>query len=197
MSRANTDMTIEQIEDVLVGYSHSPFYCRSHLVVPNVSWGFLDHEADLLVMSKARLLTEIEIKRSWSDFIADFKKAHDHSHPLIARCYYAVPSSIGQRVFDYLYNGEYDAKYWYSKSRVNSFTEHNPHGYGLIVYDLDGGWQKNKCCITVGSKLLNNSPISETQEKDLLRLLGLRVWGLKRKLAKLKKRRDETNIDNN
>ena len=187
MSKLATDKTIEQIETLLVGYAHSPFYCRSHLVVPNVSWGFLNHEADLLVMSKARLLTEVEIKRSWSDFIADFKKDHDHSHPLIARFYYAVPSSIGKRVFDYLYYGIYDAKYPYSRSSVETDTLNNPHGYGLIVYDLgDDGWLKDKCCITVCSRLLNKNPITDAQEKDLLRLLGLRVWALKKKLAKLK-----------
>lgn len=183
MSKADTDKTIEQIESILVCRSHSPFYCRTHLVVPNVSWGFLNHEADLLVMSKSRLLTEVEIKRSWADFKADFKKAHDHSHPLIARFYYAVPSSIGQKVFDYLYNGTYDAKHWYSRSRVDSFTENNPHGCGLIIYDLETYF--TRCCITVGSQLINYNPISESQEKDLLRLLGLRVWGLKKKLAKM------------
>lgn len=185
MSKPDTHMTIEEIEAALVCYPDSPFYCRSHLVVPNVSWGFLNHEADLIVMTSSRRLTEIEIKRSWSDFLADFKKGHDHSHPLIARFYYAVPSSIGKRVFDYLYNGIYDAKYKFSRSSVESYTEHNPHGYGLIVYDFgDEGWMKNKCCITVGSKLLNNNPITEAQERDLLRLLGLRVWNLKKKIAK-------------
>lgn len=187
MSKADTKMTIEEIEAALACYPDSPFYCRTHLVVPNVSWGFLDHEADLLVMTSSRRLTEVEIKRSWSDFLADFKKGHDHRHPLIARFYYAVPSSIGKKVFDYLYSGIYDAKYKFSRSSVESYTMNNPHGYGLIVYDFGKeGWMKNKCCITVGSKLLNNNPITEEQERDLLRLLGLRVWNLKKKIAKLK-----------
>jgi len=129
----------------------------------------------------------VEIKRSWSDFLADFKKGHDHSHPLIARFYYAVPSNIGKRVFDYLYSGIYDAKNPYSRSSVEAYTMNNPRGYGLIVYDIgNDGYLKNKCCITVGSKLLNNNPITEEQEHDLLRLLGLRVWNLKKKIAKLK-----------
>ena len=183
----DTNMTIEEIEAVLVCYPFSPFYCRSHLVVPNVSWGFLNHEADLLVMTSSRLLTEIEIKRSWTDFLADFKKNHDHSHPLIARFYYAVPSSIGKRVFDCLYSGIYDAKYKFSRSSVEAYTMNNPHGYGLIVYDLgEQDWVKNECCITVASKLLNNNPITEEQERKLLRLLGLRVWNLKKKIAKQK-----------
>lgn len=176
-------MTLEQIEAALVCYPFSPFYCRTHLVVPNVSWGFLNHEADLLVMSKARLLTEVEIKRSWSDFLADFKKGHDHSHPLIARFYYAVPASIGEKVFNYLYEGKYDARLYYNRSRIDRCTENNPKGYGLIIYDLEN--HSDFCCITVHSSLLNNTPISQEQEKDLLRLLGLRVWKLKNKVAQL------------
>ena len=47
---------------------------RNNIIVPNVSWGMLDYEADLLIMNKTGYVTEIEIKRSWSDFLADFKK---------------------------------------------------------------------------------------------------------------------------
>lgn len=32
------------------------------------------HEVDMLVMTKSGYLTEIEIKRSWSDFLADFNR---------------------------------------------------------------------------------------------------------------------------
>ena len=181
-----TEMTLEQIEAALVCYPFSPFYIRSHLVVPNVSWGFLNHEADLLVMSKARLLTEVEIKRSWADFLADFKKGHDHSHPLIAKFYYAVPASIGQKVFEYLYEGEYNAKWAFSRSRLDRCTENNPKGYGLIIYDLENN--PKKCCITAYSSILNNTPITESQEKELLRLLGMRVWRLKQKLSELQKK---------
>ena len=53
------------------------------------------HECDMLVLSKSGYLTEIEIKRSWSDFLADFKKKHNHhNYPIIKYFYYCVPVSI-------------------------------------------------------------------------------------------------------
>ena len=61
------------------------------------------HECDMLVMSKSGYLTEIEIKRSWSDFLADFKKHHGHKCPeLIKQFYYCVPLSIYDKVYDKL-----------------------------------------------------------------------------------------------
>jgi len=39
----------------------------------------VDHECDILSVSKKMFLREIEIKVSVSDFKADFKKKHNHS----------------------------------------------------------------------------------------------------------------------
>lgn len=47
---------------------------RSDIMIPNLSWGLLQYEADFVVVSKSGYLTEVEIKRSYSDFLADFKK---------------------------------------------------------------------------------------------------------------------------
>ena len=65
------------IESAIVGRVDSPFYIRRNIVIPNVSWGFLNHEADLLVISQKRTLTEIEIKRTWADFMDSFPLAID------------------------------------------------------------------------------------------------------------------------
>lgn len=76
-----TTLSIEQIETAIVGFPGSPYYMRKNIVIPNVDWGFLNHEADLLILTKANYLVEIEIKRSWIDFMADFKKKHTHNDP--------------------------------------------------------------------------------------------------------------------
>ena len=47
---------------------------RVNLVVPNVSWGFFNHECDLISISKSGFATEYEIKVSKSDLKADKKK---------------------------------------------------------------------------------------------------------------------------
>ena len=63
----------------------------------------LFHEADMLVMSKSGYLTEIEIKRSWRDFLADFKKHHHHEKgELVKYLYYCVPVSLYDRVVEHL-----------------------------------------------------------------------------------------------
>jgi hypothetical protein len=68
------------------------------------------------------------VKRSWSDFLADFKKDHKHKDKKLAYFYYAVPISIGEKVFNYLYEGQYSCKpgfIYYNKSKVDGFTDKN------------------------------------------------------------------------
>jgi hypothetical protein len=62
----------------------------------------LFHECDMLVLSKSGYLTEIEIKRSYSDFLADFKKDHAHESGIIKYFYYCVPESISDKVYNKL-----------------------------------------------------------------------------------------------
>lgn len=63
----------------------------------------IQHECDMLVLSKSGYLTEIEIKRSWSDFLADFKKRHNHEgRGIIKFFYYCVPEGIYDRVLNYI-----------------------------------------------------------------------------------------------
>lgn len=64
------------------------------------------HECDMLVLSKSGYLTEIEIKRSWIDFLADFKKEHHHESELIKYFYYCIPLSILDKAYNYLYENE-------------------------------------------------------------------------------------------
>lgn len=175
-----TNLTLEQIETILVGMPFSPYYIRQNIVVPNVDWGFLNHEADLLILNKTKHLIEIEIKRTWADFMADFKKSHTHNDSKLSYFYYAVPESIGQRVFDWLYKGNYEAKHYYDRSIVDGYTEHNPNKCGLIVY---GESIFHRYCLTVPASKLGDYKITTEEELKLLRLGNMRVWGLKKKLA--------------
>lgn len=64
-------------------------------IVPNVSWGLgLSHECDLLMLDKQHRFTEIELKISKGDLLADFKKSHGHRSQIISRLVYAVPESL-------------------------------------------------------------------------------------------------------
>lgn len=70
-----TNLSIHQIELAVA----QVFGVRDNIIVPNVSWGFFaTHEADLVIINKTGYLTEVEIKRSWQDFLNDFKKHTTH-----------------------------------------------------------------------------------------------------------------------
>ena len=86
-----TELTVKDIQGLLAEY----FGIRNNIIVPNVSWGMLDYEADLLVMNKTGYVTEIEIKRSWTDFLADFKKDEcAHKSEIIYQFWYCVPEGL-------------------------------------------------------------------------------------------------------
>jgi hypothetical protein len=83
-----TELTVKDIQALLAEY----FGIRNNIIVSNVSWGLLDYEADLLIMNKTGYMTEIEIKRSWSDFLADFKKDETaHKSEIVYQFWYCVP----------------------------------------------------------------------------------------------------------
>ena len=86
-----TELTVKDIQALLANH----WGIRNHIIVPNVSWGLLDYEADLLIMNKTGYMTEIEIKRSWSDFLADFKKDDcAHKSEIVYQFWYCVPDAI-------------------------------------------------------------------------------------------------------
>ncbi len=77
------------------------------------------HECDMLVLSKSGYLTEIEIKRSWNDFLADFKKEHGHdSFGIIKHFYYCIPECMLEKAYEKL-------------------TESSINYTGIITYDED------------------------------------------------------------
>lgn len=182
-----TELSINQIESAIVERVDSPFYIRRNIVIPNVSWGFLNHEADLLVISRQRTLTEIEIKRTWTDFMADFHKDHNHYDKKLSHLYFAVPYRMAERVFHWLYKGEFaDNNYCFSK--VDKATEHNPYKAGIIVYtdwnDKGTNIRYGRCCwVNVRAGRMNPDSeyvISDKEERKLLRLLAFRIWAAKR-----------------
>jgi hypothetical protein len=78
-----------------------PFSFRRHLVVPNVSWGFLAYEADLLIVPPSRYIVEAEIKVSKSDLIRDKVKRRSHSDPRLHRLWFVGPASLGPALLEH------------------------------------------------------------------------------------------------
>lgn len=59
----------------------------------------IDHECDMLVVTSTGYLTEVEIKRSYADFCADFRKRHHHESAVPMKDFiFAVPAGILDKV---------------------------------------------------------------------------------------------------
>lgn len=75
------------------------FHWRRHVCVPNVDFGFLPWEADLVVMRQSGYADEIEIKTTIGDLRADKRKGK-HRWPRagnalrIRQMYYAAPQDV-------------------------------------------------------------------------------------------------------
>lgn len=171
-----TNRSLYEIEIALA--KHPDFSFKRNIVVFNVNGisGRLPifHECDMLVCSKSGYLTEIEIKRSWTDFVADFNKKHKHeSEGMIKYFYYCLPESFDlEKTYQIIEkNGiQYSGIYFYDKSLHFQF-----HGYRL---DLGNR------LIYVNRALEKFSKLYLEQQLELARLGAMRVVGLKEKLVK-------------
>lgn len=105
----DTKLTLDQIHLAL--RNSGLWNKRSDIMVPNLSWGLLSYEADFVIVSKSGYMTEIEIKRSWEDFKADFKKDHRHNDERVYYFAYCVPEGISDRVIAYLKEKKQDERY--------------------------------------------------------------------------------------
>lgn len=92
--------------EVLRCVVESAFPIRQYLCVPNVSWGMLPWEADLLALSKAGYLSEVEIKVSLSDLKRDADKRKwdfdnmgfiDSPQSLLRAMWFAMPLELAAR----------------------------------------------------------------------------------------------------
>lgn len=78
----------------------SVFPWRRYVVVPNVSWGLVHWEADLIALAPSGYMYEVEIKVSHSDLKADFDKPKhrrgmdDHAWRKLRGFYYAMPAAL-------------------------------------------------------------------------------------------------------
>ncbi len=143
---------------------------RRYVVVPNVSWGLLPHEADLVALIEAGWLTEIEVKVSKGDFLADRDKWKHQSAKvngapaLICDFYYAMPLSVWERCK----------------------PEDLPEGAGLILCSREDWDHEPRARVT---QKATSNPLSrkltDSEREQLLRLGYLRFWGRQEAVERL------------
>ena len=152
-------MTSKEIKYALAKSMTSPFYVRKQVaVVPNVSWGFLAYEADLLVLGKHGYLTEIEIKVSFSDWKKDFEKRKwknpTYQNNKVRKFYYAAPSKLAAR---------------YQELPLPEFA-------GVIA--VEG---KVITTLKSASTIKTAKKLSLLEAHKVLRLAAIKMWGLQYK----------------
>lgn len=141
------------------------FNYRRNYIIVNASWGMgLNYEADFISVTPDGYATEVEIKVSKSDLLADLKKAKwAHNGDFIKRVYFAVPTAL-----------------------VETCKEVLPESYGIIeVHEgLHGGLKCRE--VRAAQNRLKARPLSPKEINNMLRLMSMRVWTLKAKILSLK-----------
>jgi len=66
-----------------------------YAVVPNIGWGLgLNHEPDLLCLSKTGIFHEVEIKVTMADLKTDKDKWHNHYARFVKHLWFAIPDIL-------------------------------------------------------------------------------------------------------
>ena len=157
-------ITTPEMETVLADHFNS----RVNLVVPNVSWGFFStHEADLLVMTKAGFLYEVEIKVSMSDLKRDAKKPHGHKSDKVKYLYFAVPDYLAEKALPFIPQ----------RAGVLSVSSRSWRGWGGIKRHVE----------QLREPQLNRSyKLNDSERFQIARLGALRIWPLKHQIVQKK-----------
>ena len=154
------DITYTEIELALANY----YGTRQNIIVPNcfINWGTVaDHECDLIVIRPSRYAEEVEIKRSLSDFKADFKKKHGHIDPRLKHLYYAMPDDVYAQCKDMI-----------------------PDYAGVYVITLKYGRPVVQCVKVAPKKECRKLTAEEVLK--IARLGAMRIWKLKEINLKLR-----------
>lgn len=172
---ADTKRSIYEIENIIA--KSRDFNYVKNIIAYNVIGQSetlrIGHECDVLVCSKAGYLSEIEIKRSWEDFLNDFEKDHDHSSKLIKNLYYCVPAKLKDKVIEYISNRRQSTPE--GDFRCNA---------GVMVYNEDNDWLD---VVTMPRSNWNAKKLFIEQKMELARLEAMRVVKFKDKLIKYMK----------
>jgi hypothetical protein len=133
------------------------FGVRRYVMVPNVSWGLLPYEADILALTKSGYLWEIEIKVSRSDLLRDGKKRHQHDSYKVRQLWFAIPE------------------------KLENCAEYIPQRAGIFVVGVAGNViERRQPTANPAARKL-----SDVERFQFARLGALRVWSLKERLQKV------------
>ena len=169
----DTTLTTQEIEEMIIRREVS---LRNEIAIPNLSWGMLEYEADLVVINKTGYMREYEIKRSFQDLKADFKKKCYHDAEQVYQFFYVLPISIKDKALELFRMHQADEVY------IKAFGESTEHYEALpavIFYDDEGHIVDRT---GFGGNLHGKHRKLFLEEKlTITRLLSIRYWCLRLK----------------
>lgn len=137
-------------------------FWRSNICIPNVLMytqpGY--YEADLIMISKSDYVTEVEIKLTMVDFLADFKKKYFHCAPEVRRLYYAFPEKF------------------YSSNKSEIYGKLAELGIGIIVVAITQNGLVPRIELEP-RKILSNTKLTAERKIQLLKL-GCMKWFMRK-----------------
>lgn len=155
-------MTTVEMEVALMRY----FKFTQKLVVPNVTdmSGLVRFETDLLVLTKSRYATGVEIKVSKADFQNEFKK----------RQY-----QYGEEMDEIFYGMFKNFYFAFPEALIEECIADVPSRFGVLSVNKKGRVEEIRA-----SELLYNKKWSEKDYNKLMRIGCMRIYNLKRNLIK-------------
>lgn len=162
----------------------------------------LDHECDMLVVTPSGYLTEVEVKRTYDDFCAEFKKRHHHTSAVPMKDFlYCVPAGILEKVIKKLEEQKvipsgiltYDENLEFRQYGIRS-NEDTPENRQraeelrkegrsiLLLFNGHGN------AVRIVDPNLSNHPLFLEQQLEIARLGAMRQVALRRKISELQQR---------
>lgn len=178
----DTELSVKQIEDTIVRR-----YCntREDIIIPNLSWGLLPYEIDLAVIKPNGYMTEYEIKRSYSDLVADFKKAIYHNDERVKYFHYVLPIGIKDKavaLFDeHMHDESYKAVFG---SRYPSCLFYNERAQ----FVSQTSWDNLLCG--------NHRKLYLEEQLTVARLVSIRYWTMRQKIDDSRRQAEEQGYGN-
>ena len=146
------------------------FNSRINLIVPNISWGLMNYEVDVLVVRPSGYCLEFEIKRSFADYKNDFAK---HK--------WKLNGGLDKRIKEFYY--VFSSELWHK--REGDIKTLLPDFAGVLVIYRDLGNKTYSRIIKSPRRNKNAKPLSKSEMYQVARLGTMRIWTLKRALINL------------
>ena len=146
------------------------FGVRTNIIVPNISWGLSGmHECDVFIVKMTGYCVEVEIKRSKSDLLADFKKGHNHR-------------DRGNRIKEFYY--------CFPETMLKTCEELIPKGAGIIVCKRHGD-NVHASFYRDPIPRLGAMKLTKEDQFKVAKLGTMRIWSLKKKIIKLQNEKEK------